>query len=109
MSNSQCVCHLRLLFVCCSVCVLSDLSGNYLTIDATLYDDVGAFLFSVMPLPVQTVHLEYNSFAGNWGPGFLTSYPSLSHFFMSNNDLNSIPNDLFEIGGSDTLIDLDLR
>lgn len=34
-----------------------DLSGNYLTVPDS-FDDVGGFLFSILPLSVQTVHLE---------------------------------------------------
>ena len=42
-----------------------DLSNNYLTTPAS-FDDVGGFLFSILPLSVQTVHLENNQFTGSW-------------------------------------------
>lgn len=83
-----------------------DLSNNALTLPPTL-TDVGAFLVNLMPTPLQTIHLEQNQLAGQWGNGFLETYAQLSHIFLSHNQIQNLPNDIFDVGSS-SLIDLDV-
>ena len=83
-----------------------DLSTNGLTTPPD-FSDFGAYLFSLMPLPLETVHLESNQFTGVWDSGFLQTYPSLAHVFLAHNQLTSLPIDIFSIG-SETLVDLDV-
>jgi len=83
-----------------------DLSTNMITVSDE-YDDVGAFLFALMPPSIQTVHLEFNNLAGPWLQTF-PSFSSLQALYLGNNMLTHVPDDLFSVGGRGTIVMIDV-
>jgi Leucine-rich repeat (LRR) protein len=61
-----------------------DLSSNQLSVSSE-YNDIGSFLFALLPTSIQIVHLENNRLAGEWKDGFLSTFSRLQSLYLGGN------------------------